>query len=305
MSQFTGEIIAFATAFCWTVGSQLFEAAGKRAGSAAVNLARMAFAAVFFCTTLLIVRGQAIPLDFPLRSWGWLGLSGFIGFTFGDMCLFRAFVLIGPRISMLVMSLSAPVTALIGWLTLGEVYSPLQWFGIAVTVTGVSMVVLERHGDRGLVNGRRVKTITFHGVLMAFLGMIGQAVGYVLSKVGMMNGAEMLDPVQATFIRVIAGTIGVVAVFSVLGWWPKLRAFRHDARAVALSFGGAFMGPFLGVALSLAALHYTSAGVASTIMALTPVMLIPFAYFLHKEHVSLRALAGTLIAFAGVALLIG
>jgi drug/metabolite transporter (DMT)-like permease len=308
LTHFTGEIIAFATVLCWTVGSQFFEAAGKRAGSVAVNLVRLVLAAVLFCLTLLITRGQWIPVDFPLPNWGWLALSGIVGFAFGDMCLFRAFVDIGPRISMLVMSLSAPVTALIGWVFLGETYRPLQWLGILVTVAGVAMVVLERNGAESAMaaalKNRKIKKISFIGLLMAFLGMIGQAVGYIFSKVGMMSGGEMLDPVSATYIRVIAGTVGVVVAFSILGWWPRIRPFKSDVKALAYTSAGAFLGPYLGVALSLAALHYTSAGVASTIMALTPVMLIPFAVFLHKEHVSLRALTGTLIAFGGIAMLI-
>ncbi len=308
MTHFTGEIIAFLTVLCWTVGSQFFEAAGKRVGSITINLVRLVLAAVFLCLTLLITKGQLIPLDFPLRNWGWLAVSGIVGFTLGDMFLFKAFVEIGPRISMLVMSLSAPVTALIGWGLLGEAYKPTQWMGILVTVGGVAMVILERNGTgpagAAAPKNRIAKEITLHGVLMAFLGMLGQAVGYILSKVGMLSGGEMLDPVAATYIRVIAGTLGVIVIFFILGWWSKMWSSRHDRRALAYTTVGAFLGPYLGVVLSLAALHYTSAGVASTIMALTPVTLIPFAVFIHKEHVSAQALVGTIVAFSGIVLLI-
>ncbi len=296
------------TVLCWTVGSQFFEAAGKRVGSVTVNLVRLVLAAVFLCLTLLITKGQLIPLDFPLRNWGWLALSGVIGFALGDMFLFKAFVEIGPRISMLVMSLSAPVTALIGWGFLGEIYRPTQWLGIAVTLCGVAMVILERNGNGSTKTtapkNRILKQITPHGVLMAFLGMLGQAIGYILSKVGMQTGEGMLDPVAATYIRVIAGTLGMIVIFIILGWWTKMWSSRHDGKAWAYTTAGAFLGPYLGVVLSLAALHYTSAGVASTIMALTPVTLIPFAVFIHKEHVSLRALVGTVVAFSGIVLLI-
>ncbi len=308
MTFFTGEIIAFCTVLCWTVGSQFFEAAGKRVGSVAVNLVRLILAFLFFSVLLLITNGQLLPWDFPLHAWLWLALSGIVGFSFGDMCLFRAFVEIGPRISMLVMSLSAPVTALIGWIFLGEIYQPLQWLGIFVTISGVAMVILERNGanatEAATKKNRMVKKITKHGVLMAFLGMIGQSVGYILSKVGMQSGGQMLDPVSATHIRVIGGTLGVIVVFFCLGWWPKIWLYRNDMRAFGYTVVGAILGPFLGVSLSLAALHYTSTGVASTIMALTPVTLIPFAVFINKEHVSSRALFGTIIAFSGVVLLI-
>ena len=167
MTQFTGEIIAFLTVLCWTVGSQFFEAAGKRVGSVTVNLVRLVLAAIFLCLTLLITKGQLIPLDFPLRNWGWLAVSGVIGFALGDMFLFKAFVEIGPRISMLVMSLSAPVTALIGWGFLGEIYKPAQWLGIVVTLSGVAMVILERNGngstETAAPRNRILKKITPHG----------------------------------------------------------------------------------------------------------------------------------------------
>jgi drug/metabolite transporter (DMT)-like permease len=308
LTPFTGEIIAFATVLCWTVGSQFFEAAGKRVGSLTINLVRLVLAAVFLCLTLFITKGQLIPTDFPLHNWAWLAVSGVIGFALGDLFLFKAFVEIGPRISMLVMSLSAPVTALIGWGFLGEIYRPTQWLGIVVTLIGVALVILERNGagstELATPRKRILKKITPHGVLMAFLGMLGQAIGYIFSKVGMQSGGHMLDPVAATYIRVIAGTLGVIVIFFALGWWSRMWLSRHDLRALALTSVGAFLGPYLGVVLSLAALHYTSAGVASTIMALTPVTLIPFAVFIHKEHVSLRALVGTLVAFSGIVLLI-
>ena len=215
---------------------------------------------------------------------------------------------IGPRLSMLVMSLSAPVTALIGWLFLGEAYRPIQWLGIAVTLAGVAMVILERNHPGptrvALPRNRIVKRITAHGIVMAVLGMLGQAIGYIFSKVGMMSGGDMLDPISATTIRVLAGTLGVIVIFFALGWWPKIWQSRRDATAMAFASVGAFLGPYLGVTLSLAALHHTSAGVASTIMALTPVMLIPFAVFIHSEHVSVRAFVGTIVAFVGIVLLI-
>ncbi len=308
MTSFTGEIIAFLTVLCWAVGSQFFEAAGKRVGALTVNLVRLVLAAVFLCLTLLITRGQLIPWDFPLHNWGWLALSGVIGFALGDLFLFKAFVEIGPRIAMLVMSLSAPVTALIGWAFLREIYGPMQLLGIVVTLSGVAMVILERNGAGptrlAVPRNRTMKKITLHGVVMAFLGMLGQSVGYIFSKVGMQSGGEMLDPIAATYIRVLAGTAAVIVIFFVLGWWPKIWQSRRDAKALAFTSVGAFLGPYLGVTLSLAALHYTTAGVASTIMALTPVVLIPFAVFIHKEHVSLRALVGTVVAFSGIVLLI-
>ncbi|MFH1852930.1 MAG: DMT family transporter [Candidatus Neomarinimicrobiota bacterium] len=300
---YAGELAALGTALCWTFGSQLFEAAGLRAGSMAVNLLRLVLALVFFCIVSLFVRGSLIPLDFPVHAWVWLGLSGFIGFALGDLFLFQAFVEIGPRLSMLVMTLTAPISAILGLIFLGEVYTPLQWLAMAVTLSGVAWVILERSGQG---NGRRrkVRVITFTGVLYAFLGTVGQAVGYILSKYGMWIGDHFIEPFAATQIRIISGIIGFMVIVTIRGSWGKVAAAVANKAALGFMTAGAFVGPFLGVSLSLLALHYTTAGVATTITALVPIFLIPSVIVIGREHVSLRAFLGAVVAVGGVILLL-
>lgn len=307
---YAGELAAFGTVLCWTIGSQCFEAAGKRVGSLSVNLARLVIAFLLFCLTLLVTRGELLPLQFPFSAWKWLLISGLVGFTFGDMCLFTAFVEIGPRLSMLIMALAAPITAVIGWLFLKESYTVWQWLGVLVTLIGVSWVILQRkkngNGGNNANPNRKLfeREITIRGVLLAFGGALGQAVGFIFSKIGMTYEGGYLDPFAATQIRVIGGTMGFVVLFFILGWWTK--AFKAMQNKPALGFiaAGSFMGPYLGVALSLLSLHYTTAGVASTIMSLVPIALIPFVIFIHKEHVSIHGFIGTVIAIGGVFILL-
>jgi len=73
-----------------------------------------------------------------------------------------------------------------------------------------------------------------------------------------------------------------------------------DTRALIFTVTGALIGPFLGVSLSLMVLHYLSTGVASTFLSMTPVCIIPFSIFLHKEAVSIRAFVGAIIAVGGI-----
>ena len=138
MGSYWGEIAALGTAACWTVTSMAFESAGKRIGSMAVNLIRLVMALGFLTVWGAIVRGQALPLDASGHNWLWLSISGLVGFAIGDLCLFRAFVLVGARISMLIMSLVPPITALTGWLLMGEVLSALDWVGMTITIAGVA-----------------------------------------------------------------------------------------------------------------------------------------------------------------------
>lgn len=299
---YIGELAAFGTALCWTFGSQFFEAAGKRVGSLSVNLIRLLLALLFFIILSLFTIGTPIPVDFPMHAWVWLGLSGLIGFALGDLFLFKAFVEIGPRLSMLIMTLTAPIAALLGLTFLGEIYSLQQWLGMLITLSGVSWVILER-SNNNQNNKRKVRQITTSGIIYAFLGTLGQATGYVLSKYGMLINGDFLDPFAATQIRVIVGTVGFMIIISLNRSWSKVFIAIKNTSAMGFMLGGAFLGPFLGVSLSLLALHYITAGVASTITALVPILIIPSVMYIGKEHVSIRAFAGAIITVAGVFLL--
>ncbi len=290
-----GELAALATACCWVVTAFAFESAGRRVGSLVVNLLRLVMAIVLLGAFTWITRGLFLPTDATPRAWVWLSLSGVVGLTVGDGFLFRAFVLIGSRVSLLLMSLVPPLTAVIGWLVLGEVLGARELAGMALTVAGVSWVVLERQPAARAGNGR----LPLGGVLLGVGAAAGQATGLVLSKFGMAG----YDPFAATQIRVIAGTAGFMVLFALVGWWPRVAAALEDRGAIARTAVGAFFGPFLGVSLSLVAITYTATGVAATIIALMPVLVIPPSVVLFKDRVSARAMAGSLVAVAGTALL--
>jgi drug/metabolite transporter (DMT)-like permease len=290
-----GELAALATAGCWTITAMVFETAGRRVGSLTVNLVRLAFATVLLGAWGAVTRGMPLPLDATPEAWGWLAASGVVGLTFGDLCLFRALVLIGARLSLLVMSLVPPMTAILGWLALGEGLGTTDLIGMALTVGGVVYVVIERRpagsGDGGL--SRRDRRL---GVLLCLGGAFGQAAGLVLSKVGM----KSYDAFSATQIRVIAGMAGFALIFCVIGWWPRVAAAMKDGRAVAIIGAGSVFGPFLGISLSLIAVQNTEAGVAATIMAIVPVLIIVPSVLIKKERISARAIIGAVVAVAGV-----
>ncbi|MCF8327067.1 MAG: DMT family transporter, partial [Bacteroidales bacterium] len=155
MEQYYGEIAGVATAVCWTATSMFFEAAGKRIGSLSVNLIRLFIAFALLGTVNWISRGLFLPMDASMHNLLWLALSGIIGFTIGDLLLFKAFVVVGARISMLVMALSPPIAAIGGWLILGETMDVTAILGMAITLTGIMMVVLNRPVKT--VNGKKAR----------------------------------------------------------------------------------------------------------------------------------------------------
>ncbi len=272
-----------------------FESAGKRVGSMAVNLIRLVIALLILTLTGTIFRGVPLPVDASIHAWIWLSISGLVGFTVGDLCLFRAFVVLGSRISVLLMALVPPFAALLGWAVIGEQLSSQDLLGMALTLGGVTWVVLERKSDLSGNAQRLPRT----GILLGIGGAFGQALGLVLSKYGM----DDYHPIAANQIRVIAGIGGFSILFVTIGWWPNVTRALSNTRALASTSIGAFFGPFLGVTLSLISVKYTQIGVAATLMALVPVLIIPPAILIQKESISLRAVLGATLAVGGAALL--
>ncbi len=300
MEQYYGEIAGVATAFCWTATSMFFEAAGKRIGSLSVNLIRLFIAFALLGTVNWISRGLFLPMDASVHNLLWLALSGLIGFTIGDLLLFQAFVVVGARVSMLVMALSPPMAAIFGWIILGETMEVTAVVGMTITLSGIMMVVLNRPAKTPDGKKARLKDWITNplGLLLAFGGSTGQALGLVLSKKGMAG----YDVVASTHIRVMAGAIGFMVVFFFMKRWHKVFAALKDRKGMLFTSGGAFFGPFLGVTLSLVAVKFTSAGIAQTLMSLTPVFILLPAAVIFKERVTLREIVGAFVAVGGVAL---
>lgn len=286
-----GLAAALATAACWAITSLSFEAAGKRIGSLQVNIIRLAFAIVLFAVLSSLTRGSVVPLDATPELWWWLALSGLVGFVLGDLFLFQAFVDVGARTAMLVFSAVPPLTAVFGWLILGERLVPVQLAAMAITVGGIVLVTsaIEPVAE---TSGNPVR-----GVWLAVFGAVGQALGLVLSR----YGAPQYDAFAATYIRTIAGFIGFGVVITGRGMWKQLLLSFRDRRALRHVATGAFFGPFLGVSLGLYAAQRAGTGVAATIMATVPVILIPLAVFVLHERVRAREVFGALLAVGGVA----
>ncbi len=290
-----GELAALLTAFCWVATSMSFEAAGKRIGSLTVNFIRLIMAFTMMGFYLFIRTGAPLPLDADGRVWLFMGLSGFIGFALGDLFLFQAFVLVGARISMLVYASVPIITGLAGFFFLHETLGLKDISGMLLTVTGIAIVVLDRNKGKGPKNSCFLK-----GVFFAALGAAGQAGGLILSKFGM---AGYNNPFGSNMIRIIAGIAGFAVIISVTRRWLIVKEAFRDGRGMLFTASGAFFGPFVGVSFSLIAITLTSAGVASTIMAITPVLIIIPAVLIYKEQVNFIEIAGAVLAVTGVALL--
>ena len=297
-----GELAALTTAVCWATSSIAFTRAGRRIGSLSLNLLRLSLALVFAATLATIRHGHPVPLGATTEQWLWLSLSGLVGFVLGDLCLFRAFVTLGPRLSLLLMATAPPMTALLGWLALGERLAAIDLAGMALTLAGITWVLTSQPAEARPAPqvGQEPPDMSRRtGVLLGLGGALGQAGGLVLSKHGMGD----YDAFAATQIRILAGIAGFAAIYTAIGWWPKFFTALRDRPSLKLATLGATLGPFLGVSFSLVAVQNTAAGVAASIMATTPILVIPLSAWLDREKIRWPDLAGAVLAIAGVALL--
>lgn len=290
-----GELAALGTALCWTLVGITFESAGKRVGSLSVNYIRLVIGFIFISLYALFTRGLIFPIDATSENWIWLLISGFIGFFLGDMFLFQAYIEVGSRISSLIMAASPPLAALLGYLFLGERLRAISLIGMSITIIGIAIVILSRDTDEKKI---RVN-YSYKGIIYAFIGAFGQSLGLILSKVGMGN----YNPLAATQIRIISGFISFTVLFIVLKKFKELKIAIKDKQAMKTIAVGSFFGPFVGVTLSLLSLQYTSAGISSTITAITPVTIIPFSILIFKEKIKRKEILGAIVSVIGVGLL--
>ena len=296
ISNHPGEFAALLTAIFWTVTALAFTSAGKSVGSLSVNFWRLIVGLILL--TLFITIRDGILYDSTISNHQllWLALSGITGIFLGDLFLFKAFTITGPRIALLVMSLSPPMAALFSWLFLDDIISLRGIAGMSLTLSGIVLVIFKKGNSNGVKTGIKYSA---KGILFALLGALGQASGIVMSKEGMPEGANAF---AATQIRVIAGLAGFLILITVIKRWKSIFASVNNYKAMGIISLGAFFGPFLGITFSLIAVSQTNPGIVQTITSVNPILIIPFSIWLFKEKVTLREVLGSVIAVGGVAL---
>ena len=302
MTTYLGELISIGVAFSWTATALLSEFGSKRLGNLTLNVLRMAIALIFAAVLFWLVMGSPLPTDIPAKACLWLLLSGLVGYVIGDYCLFQCYIIIGSRYGQLFMTLAPVAAAIMAWVALGQQMAPMILIAMLVTLAGISISVLGRGGHH-----RVTLKLPLRGVLFAIGAAVCQGVGLVLSKVGMDNYDSTgipawLLPFSANFVRCIAGIVGFTTLLYVREGFAPLRHALRDAKGMAVATATTVFGPFVGVGFSLMAVQYTSAGVASTLMALTPVIIILPSYWLFRQPITWKAVVGAVIAVVGVSL---
>lgn len=305
---YLGEIISIGVACSWTLTALVSEVATKHLGVLSANVWRLLFAMLCSGCLMWAFTGDWFPVYADDRAWFWMLMSGFVGYFLGDWCLFNSYLHIGSRFGQLFMTLAPIASAISAWMMLGQKMSGMSVVAMIVTIAGIAISVLGRSD-----NGHGVSLeLPWKGVLFGIGAGMGQGVGLVLSKVGMdayieaipADRSDILPYIafSANQIRCIAGLACFLLWIVIAKETHRLPVLFKDNNA-ALSLGLAVIfGPFLGVAFSLVAVQYTAAGIASTLMALSPILIILPSYWLFRTPITWKGVLGALISCAGVAL---
>lgn len=290
-----GQTFALLTALCWAQNSLIYSHLGKQVGSDAVTHIRLWLALPIMFLVNVLFTGQFYPHGIPIDAFLYIFISGFFGFFVADLFLFRAFVEIGAREALVLMTTSPIFGILFSWIFLKETLSWIKMLAIAIILSGVIWVIVEEKGDESSGAGHNGR-----GILYALLGALTQAVGLIFAKRGMLEGVH---PVSTNLIRIFAGFLGLF-IYSLVRKKVQsdFKSFK-SVRLLLLLLFAVVVGPVLGIVLSLYALNWAPVGIVTTLMQVSPIMLLPVDIFILKKTVSIKAILATLLAVAGAALL--
>ncbi len=292
---YIGELAALGAALLWALASVAYGKIGQRLSPLGLNLSKGGIAIALIAITLLC-RQDGIPAINALNL-SLLLLSGVVGIGLGDTFYFEALQRLGVRRTLLLKeALAPPLAGALALIFLGELLSPVAWFGIALTLVGVAWVISER-----LPQTSEAPNHWRQGVSLGLLAALGQAVGAVLSRAALAE--TNVPPLWGALLRLLAGVAALLLwglVRQQLGNWFTGFPARLWTGLILAAFGGTF----LGIWLQQVSLKYAPAGVAQTLGATSPLFVLPIALWL-GETISLRAWLGAVIALGGIAFLFG
>ncbi len=296
-------IQAVFTAVLWAMSAVSAGRTTRLLGAGTANLSRLALATGFLALWAHLFGQGLTGAGLP-----WLLLSGIIGFGFGDLALYGAYYHLGPRLGVLLcLCLAAPLGAIMEWLWLGTQLTLYQIFWSTMILAGVFAALAP---DRRVTMPARTWAA---GIVMGAIAALGQSSGAVLTRKAfdaVRAAGQHIDGGTAAYQRILAGLLLTAVVLFIHRWrkppdppHPDAPADHPWRRAWPWVITNALCGPAIGVAFYQWALAVAPTGVVLAIVAMTPLVVIPFTMLLDGERPTARSLAGGAVAVLAAAAL--
>ena len=313
-----GEILALFASLIWTVSSLSAEVSSKRIGSLSLNIFSITLAFICLNITLLCFTGLPIPQYLNAEAVYWIVASGVLGYLFCNYFLFSSYALIGSRFGQLFMTLTIPTAAFAGWILLDERLTFQEFIGMGVTFIGIAISILsgggkKKDGDATTESKHKIGLkLPIKGIAFALIAAVAQGLALVLSKVGMIHYHHSVPehltkidnfiPISAAYIRVGVGFLGFLLIILFTRKFQIIKKSMHDKKGFLTALLTGTAGPFVGATCSLFAMRYAKAGIAATLLELTPILIILPAALIFKQKVRFIEIIGAIISVFGVSL---
>jgi drug/metabolite transporter (DMT)-like permease len=280
-----GIIAALGSAASWSVGALLFSQLGASLSSFAMTLVKGGVS-VFLLGLMTLLLGEFS--DIGVQAYCYLVISGLLGIALADTFFFSALKELGPRAIVLLTTLGQVFTVVLAVILLGERLTPHGWTGIVFIVLGVAVGMFPGASLKGISSSR--------GIIFGLISVLSMSVSAILTKKGL-DGTSTL---YATLIRMMAGTSGMLLMGIMTSRLRKWVLPFRDNRLVLQFFLAVCVITFGGFWLTIVAFKYTSVAVANSLISTESIFIIPLSVIFLKEKLTLHALAGAIIATAGV-----
>ena len=288
------ELAALGAATCWAMTGLISAGPAGHLGALAFNRARQIFVTALLALYVLFTGAWH---ELTLATAGPLLLSGLIGIFVGDTLLFAALNRLGPRRSGILFALNAPISALLGWLALGESLSGFAVAGVALTASGVFLAILFGKRRAQMHQWETVKGSLAVGVLLGIGAATGQAIGSIIARPVMETG---IDPFLASLLRVgiAASCLSILIQLPIPSVKPRGPLTPKVAAMTALT---GVLALAIGMTLLLFALSGGKVGIVSTLSATSPAIILPMLWLRTGERPAGGAWAGAALVVIGMA----
>jgi drug/metabolite transporter (DMT)-like permease len=288
---FLGISAALISAASWALGSIMFNRIGKKMNAFGMTLSKSILATVMLAVVYMIQGFEPLLPKTALI----LMISGFIGISIGDTLFFASLQHLGPKVQISFFMMGQVVTALLGIFILRELPFLLQWIGIAVTLIGVAVVLW-----RKISSGQTPQKTVYSGIVLGLLSMLCFSFSLILAKQAMYT----VSSITAVFVRMAAGAFGMfvygMITRQIKSWVMPFRdghlVFTFIFAVIIITFGGFWLSMY-----SIANINIV---LASVLGATEPLFVLPLAFFISKEKITMMELIGAILTVIGVIIII-